>query len=207
PRPTGYPLDPAVRGSGAAVEGVGAVTYPQDGRPGRGSHARRVRLVLATASYFPLLGVHPALGRFYAADEDRLGGPALAVLSYEFWRSAFGGDSGILGRRLQLGRGSYEVVGVAPPRFTGVNLQEVDVWVPLTTSTAELMGPGSLNRGSYYLQIVGRLGPRGVAAAQHETTLLFRSEDRYSGRDSNAVTVLGPVQQARGPERSQNARV
>src|SRR5206468_3819832 len=93
--------------------------HSQNASLGRGVDARRVAVVLATASYFPLLGVRPALGRFYLADEDRLGGPAVAVLGYEFWKGAFGGDSGILGRRLQLGRGTYEVIGVAPERFTG----------------------------------------------------------------------------------------
>ncbi|OLE97786.1 MAG: hypothetical protein AUG75_04050 [Cyanobacteria bacterium 13_1_20CM_4_61_6] len=169
--------------------------------------ARRVRVVLASASYFPLLGVRPALGRFYLADEDRPDGPAVVVLGYGFWRASFQNDSGILGRQLQLGRSSYTVVGVAPERFTGVNLENVDAWVPLTTATPELMGPGSLNRGSYFLQIIGRLGPGGREAAEREATLAFRAEDVYSGGDSNAVALLGPVQHARGPELSQNARV
>jgi len=166
-----------------------------------------VHVVLASASYFPLLGVRPALGRFYLADEDRPGGPAVVVLSYGFWRTAFQGDSGILGRQLQLGRSSYTVVGVAPERFTGVNLENVDAWVPLTASTPELMGPGSLNRGSYFLEIIGRLGPGGKEAAEREATLAFRAEEVYAGVDSTAVALLGPVQHARGPEMSQNATV
>src|SRR6266568_2887307 len=171
-------------------------------------HVRnRGRVVLASASYFPLLGVRPALGRFYLADEDRPGGPSVVVLGYRFWRAAFQGDSGILGRQLQLGRGSYTVVGVAPERFTGVNLENVDAWVPLTGAATELMGPGSLNRGSYFLEIIGRLGPGGREAAEREATRAFRAEDMYSHGDSNAVALLGPVQHARGPEMSQNARV
>src|SRR5438270_129208 len=77
----------------------------------------------------------------------------------------------------------------------------------LAASTPELMGPGSLNRGSYFLQIIGRLGPGGTDAAAREATLAFRAEDMYSFGDSNAVALLGPVQHARGPEMSQNARV
>src|SRR6266571_748065 len=133
--------------------------------------------------------------------------PAVVALGYRFWRAAFQGDSGILGRQLQLGRGSYTVVGVAPERFTGVNLETVDAWVPLTGAATELMGPGSLNRGSYFLEIIGRLGPGGREAAEREATRAFRAEDMYSHGDSNAVALLGPVQHARGPEMSQNARV
>ena len=65
------------------------------------------------------IGERGARVRLY---EDRPGGPSVVVLGYGFWRAAFQGDSSILGRQLQLGRGSYTVVGVAPERFTGVNL-------------------------------------------------------------------------------------
>jgi len=204
---TGYPLYTLIRESARSFDALAAYTYSQKASLGRGVDARRVRVVLASASYFPLLGVRPALGRFYLADEDRPDGPAVVVLGYGFWRASFQNDSGILGRQLQLGRSSYTVVGVAPERFTGVNLENVDAWVPLTTATPELMGPGSLNRGSYFLQIIGRLGPGGREAAEREATLAFRAEDVYSGGDSNAVALLGPVQHARGPEMSQNARV
>ncbi len=204
---TGYPMYTSIRESARAFDAVAAFTYSQRASLGRGADARLVEVVLASASFFPVLGVQPALGRFYVADEDRPGGPAVAVLGYAFWRAAFGGDSAIVGRQVQLGRGSYAVIGVAPDRFTGVNLQNVDLWVPLTTSTPELMGPNFLNRGSYFLQIIGRLGPGGAASAEHEATLAYRAEDVYSGRDSNAVAVLGPVQHARGPEISKDAKV
>ena len=208
-----YPLYKRISDSARAFDAVAAFTYPQKGSLGRGADARRVAVVLATASYFPLLGVRPALGRFYLADEDRLGGPAVAVLSYEFWRGAFGGDSGILGRRLQLGRSSYEVIGVAPERFTGVNLQNVDVWVPLAVATPELMGGNVLNRRSFFVQLIGRLGAGGRGAAEREATVALRAEDAQwaaqfrQSSDSNAVALLGPVQPARGPEISQNAKV
>ena len=203
---TGYPLYTSIRDGARAFDGLAAFTYSQRASLGRGADARQVDLVLASATFFPLLGVRPALGRFFTADEDRPGGPALVVLSYGFWRSAFGGDSAIVGKQLQLGRGSYTVVGVAPDRFTGVNLQNVDLWAPIA-ATGDLLGPGSMNRGTYFLQIIGRLGSAGAATAARQATLVLRGDDVYSGRDSNAVVVLGPVQHARGPEMSQNAKV
>src|SRR6266550_8522042 len=69
------------------------------------------------------------------------------------------------------------------------------------------MGPDYMNRGSYFLQIIGRVGSGGVPSAARQATLVLRADDVYSGRDSNAVVVLGPVQQARGPEMSQDAKV
>src|SRR6266702_840139 len=204
---TGYPMYTSLRDAAHAFDGLAAVTYSQRASLGRGAEARRVDLVLVSASFFPLLGVRPALGRFFTADEDRPGGPAIVVLSFALWRSAFGGDSAVIGRQLQLGRGSYTVIGVAPDRFTGVNLENVDVWAPIAAATPELMGLEYMNRGAAYLQINGRLGSGGAATAAREATHVFRADDVYSGRDSNAAVVLGPVQHARGPEMSQNAKV
>ena len=204
---SGYPLYTEIRDAAHGFDALAAFTFSQHASLGRGPDARRVDVVLASASFFTLLGVRPAVGRFYGADEDRPGGPAVAVLGYEFWRSAFGGDSTVIGRQLALGRGTYTVIGVAPERFTGVNLQNVDVWVPIAVATPELMGPGSMNRGSYFLQIIGRLGAGGVASAQRQATLALRGDEVYSGRDSNAVVMLGPIQAARGPQMSQNAKV
>jgi predicted permease len=204
---TGYPIYTTMRDLKGAWDGVAAYSHVQKASVGRGGDARRATLVLASASYFPLLGVRPALGRFYGEDEDRLGGPSVAVLSHEFWRSAFGGDSGVVGRALPLGRGSYTIVGVAPRGFTGVNLQSVDVWAPLTTSTAELLGPYYLNAGSHFLQVIGRLGPVARADAERRATAAFRAQPHYGEDDSTAVALLGPIQQARGPERSDNAKI
>src|SRR5438876_1802682 len=102
---------------------------------GQGAEARFVRRGVVTHTFFPLLGVRPVLGRFFAADEDRPGnGAHVAVLDYAFWRSAFGGDSSVLGRTLHFSNGVYTVIGVAPRGFTGVELTSVDVWLPITTA-------------------------------------------------------------------------
>ena len=211
---TGYPLYRSISDSARAFDAVAAFTYSQPASLGRGADAKRADLVLASASFFSLLGVRPALGRFFTADEDRPGGSAVVVLSFGFWRSAFGGDSAVIGRQLQLGRGSYTVIGVTPQRFYGVNLQNVDLWAPIVAATPELLNPNYLNPNSIFLQIIGRLGARGRAAAERGATLALRAEEAYSYaahftpyRDSNAVALLGPVQPARGPEISQNAKV
>jgi predicted permease len=204
---TGYPLYTSIRDAAHAFDRLAAFTHVQRVSLGRGADAKRADLVLASASFFSLVGVRPAAGRFFTADEDRPGGAAVVVLGFSFWRSSFGGDSAVIGRQLQLGRGSYTIIGVAPERFTGVDLENVDAWAPIEVATPELMGPGYMNRGSYFLQVIGRLGNGGEASAAREATLVLRADDVYSGRDSNAVVVLGPVQPARGPEMSKNAKV
>src|SRR5258705_13409920 len=64
-----------------------------------------------------------------------------------------------------------------------------------------------MTRGSSFLQVMGGVGGGGLASAEREATVAYRAEDVYSDRDPNAVAVLGPVQHARGPEMSQNAKV
>lgn len=75
-----------------------------------------LRTMEATANYFSILGVRPALGRvFEAADDGREG--QVAVLLYTAWRKRFGGDTSIVGRSVTLGDHTFDVVGVLPPDF------------------------------------------------------------------------------------------
>src|SRR2546428_9189690 len=93
---TGYPLYTLIRQSARSFDALAAYTYSQNASLGRGVDARRVRPVLASASYFPLVGVRPALGPFYLAGRERPGGPAGAVLRCGCWRTGFPGEPGML---------------------------------------------------------------------------------------------------------------
>jgi len=91
----------------------------------------RVKVVQATASLLPTLGVVPRPGRNFLSSEDRAGGPAVVLLSHRLWESKFQGDPSIVGRAVTLDGVSQTVVGVLPPQFLfpdpGV---EPDVLVP-----------------------------------------------------------------------------
>ena len=84
-----------------------------------------------TPSVFTLLGVQPALGRFFAASEERDEGDHVAVLGYDIWRAQFNGDSTVLGRTIDVAGTPYVIIGVAPEGFTGIDLNRVDLWLPL----------------------------------------------------------------------------
>ena len=85
-----------------------------------------------TQSYFTTLRVRPALGRFFTPDEDRVDiASSAAVISDALWHRAFAGDRSALGKRIQIADRTYSVVGIAPPAFTGIDLDRVDVWLPL----------------------------------------------------------------------------
>src|SRR5262245_4713217 len=92
----------------------------------------QIRVGLASDNYFSVLGVQPAIGRFFAADDNRVpGGHALAVISHEFWERQFERTPDILSRTLTLNGITYAIVGVAGAGFSGelVGLP-TSVWVP-----------------------------------------------------------------------------
>jgi hypothetical protein len=114
-----------------AFENLGAY-FETDGTLGRGQDALEIRWSLATASLFPTLGVRPHIGRFFTdAEDQKHGGEPVAVLSYAFWQRHFGGERSALGRRLDLGRQKYTIIGVTPRGFAALEQKAVDVYVQL----------------------------------------------------------------------------
>lgn len=110
--------------------GVGGVRWDRM-TAGRGENAEEIVASSVTGNAWSLLGVRPALGRFFSDAEDVRDGEPVAVLSWGYWQSRYGGDRTVLGRTLDLADGSFIVVGVAPQGFTGVDLTPVDIWLPM----------------------------------------------------------------------------
>ena len=99
----------------------------------------RVESMLVSGSYFEMLGAVPRLGRAIQPQDDQASSNA-AVISHAFWRSAFGGDPAVLGRRVAINRIDYIVSGVMPAAFSGHSATRVDVWVPLAAAMRETPG-------------------------------------------------------------------
>lgn len=178
---------------------------------GSGEASERITAEFATASYFEALGVRAARGRFYGEAEDRIGAETPAVvLSWEFWRRRFGGDPGVLGRQLDIGRGQYTVIGIAPRGFTGVNLGPVDVWLPLHVAGTFESGIDWENaRGWYWFGALARLdGTVPEQTVMAEATARYRAgRAQMRSADPNAEVRLLPLIEARGPTPSSESRV
>jgi putative ABC transport system permease protein len=187
----------------AAIAGYGPA---QERTLGAGEAATRIRAALAAAELFPLLGVKPVIGRFYTPEEARPGSQPTVVLAYEYWRGAYGGDPTALGRQLEIGERSYTIVGVAPPAFTGVELQGVDAWLPLEMLAAD--NGCYETRNCVWLNAVARLA-RGVSneVAAEEATGLVTAARAAAGVNADGRVVLLPLIAARGPEASAESRV
>jgi putative ABC transport system permease protein len=178
---------------------------------GRGLDARHVSGEAVSASFFPLTGVRPERGRFFTADEDRKGGAHVAVLSHEFWHAQYADDPNVLGKTLQLGAATYTVIGVAPGGFSGIELHQPDLWVPISVTGPEMSWPMVLEcDGCFWLTTIARLAPGATAAqAASEATGLYRS---HVGRntdksDATAVVSMGSVHQALGPNADNSAKL
>jgi predicted permease len=126
----------------------------------------------ASGNYFDVLGVQPAIGRFFhQADEH---GPASApyiVLSHDFWRLQFNSNPSVLGETIQLNQHPFNVIGVAPANFHGTQPTLVaDYWIPLVNA-AQVTGFDDLPyRDHFAFTVLGRLKP-GITANQATQSL------------------------------------
>ncbi|HKE22020.1 MAG TPA: ABC transporter permease [Bryobacteraceae bacterium] len=140
-----------------------------------GGDPRPVAAEIVSGSYFPVLGVGPALGRVIEPEDDAAPGAApVVVLSYDFWKAQFGGASDIVGRKVLIGNHPMTVVGVAAAGFRGVDVGAVPAfWIPTSMYADANLDTGEdlLNSPTRWLQILARLRP-GVSAAQAQAGLL-----------------------------------
>ena len=116
-----------------------------------------------SANFFDVLGVHPALGRVFRADEDRPGHDRVALLSHALWQRKFGGDPRSIGAPIVLDGDLYTIIGVMPPAFDYP--KDTELWVPLALPPDALQ-----NRARPFLRLVGRLRA-GVTVDQARATL------------------------------------
>jgi len=156
-----------------------------------GAQGEIVSALLASGSYFDVLGVRARLGRTFTADDDRVDAPAVAVISYGYWMRRFGGDPGVVGKTLRIATTRtaavaasvdaepVTIIGVTGPEFSGV--QQVltdarDLTLPFAVDRrygggATATSPARLDQATtWWLQIMGRAKP-GVTPAQVQANL------------------------------------
>jgi predicted permease len=134
---------------------------------------------IVSEDYFRVLGVRPALGRDFSADEFQVAGSGpVVILSHPFWQSRFAADPSVVGQTLRMNGVVYTVIGVAPRGFGGmmrginaqmwVPLSMVEAVTPLGSQRGTIRGTGNTRldeRGVHFLWVTGRMNP-GVRVAQ-----------------------------------------
>ena len=121
--------------------------------------------------WFDVFWAQPILGRVFRAEEDVPGANHEIVLSYAAWKKRFGADKNVVGRKVELNKESFEIVGVMGPEFAWPNRAEI--WTPLALTPSRYTDPNY--RFNEYLFGVGRLKP-GATLQQANTYLEHRSQ-------------------------------
>jgi putative ABC transport system permease protein len=145
-----------------------------------GDRPEQLKGIRVSKDYFRVFGAPMALGRTFSADEDRPGGPAVAILSNGLWRSRYGSDPGIVDRTVNLGGEPHSVIGVLGSSFASD--PPSDVWLPLKPD------PNSVDQG-HYLRATARLKP-GATVAQAQIAMKLAAEQFK--RKFPTPPVLGP---------------
>jgi len=130
--------------------------------------------VWVTGSYFPVLGVKPALGRLIGpADDEAIGANFVTVISHGLWRDRFGESPDVLGKALTVNGHALTIIGVAPEGFEGTTVgARPQVYVPISMRGvfSSTTYRGFENRRDYWIYLFGRLKP-GVTMEQAQAQL------------------------------------
>lgn len=124
-----------------------------------------------SANYFQVLGLAPALGRFFGEEETRASAPPVVVISHALWQARFGGDPNAVGRVLHVNGQPLTIVGVTPAVFQGTMLgARPPVYLPIGLHDRLHVGTTSDRRGRQWLMLFGRLAA-GTSREQAEAAL------------------------------------
>src|SRR4030095_6071669 len=161
--------------SGIAAWGTATFNLAQGGetRPGQD--------LWVSGDFFNVRGVQPMLGRLLAASDDQRGcsSPGV-VISHAFWQKEYGGESNVLGRKITLANHPFEIIGVTPPSFFGLEVgRNFDLALPICADAIISGAKHSLDSGTtWWLMVTGRLKP-GWSVQQASSNLLAISPELF----------------------------
>ena len=130
---------------------------------GRGDAEQALGLIVSQ-NYFPLLGVRPLIGRNFAAEEDRAGGPAVVMLSYGYWQAHFAGKDDAIGQSLTLDGKPHTIIGVLPKSLSGWPLNQVVLFTS-RPQESPFLTQQQIDDGGFFFNVLARVKP-GVGIEQ-----------------------------------------
>jgi predicted permease len=147
-----------------------------------GDRPEQLKGVHVSAEFFRLFGARVVAGRTFSAEEDRPGGPPLAVIAGGLWRRRFGSDLNLVGKSIDLGGEPFTVIGILEPTFTSD--PPADIYLPLKAD------PNSTDQ-AHYLRAAARLKP-GVTLEKAKAAMKVAAEQFNRKFAAAAGAQLGP---------------
>jgi len=191
-----YPAAELIRDSSPLLSEVGGYSNGSFVL-GRGDDTEPVGGQYVTGSYFGALGVRPSLGRLIGPGDDVTpGAHPVAVLSHGLWVRRFGGSHDVIGTVLPVGSTPYEVIGVAPEGFAGIDAlgSSPEVWVPSMQRIRSNGGSVHDEWGSSWIYLFGRLiegTTFGAAEASMDAVTMRLREASEANEDIRVLVASG----------------
>jgi predicted permease len=202
-RPASYPDFIDWRNQNQSFEDIAAFDSPSFSLTGTGE-PERIPGEIVSASYFPILGIQPAVGRTFLPEEDVTPDQSpVAVISYKLWQRRFAADSDLLGKTIKINERDFTVVGIMPQGFEGVSGTS-EIWAPMMMITTFGSASALETRGNRWHSVIARLKP-GVSLEQAQSdmdAIASRLEQEYQGTNKDrGVQIVAAHEAAVGDMR------
>ncbi|HEY4776268.1 MAG TPA: ABC transporter permease, partial [Candidatus Acidoferrales bacterium] len=143
-----------------SFSGLAAYLFGLDGLSSEGAKPERIMTSYVSGNFFSMLGLKPALGRFILPSEgEAVGADPIMVISYAYWKSHFGGDAAIVGKKVSVDGHPITIIGVAPEGFYGVSpIVAIQGYLPISLApTGGYPSDMMTNRSNHLIFVIGRL--------------------------------------------------
>lgn len=157
-----------------------------------GAEPEQIPGATVTYNMFSVLGVSPAIGRTFVAEEDKPNGRKVVILSDGLWKRRFAGDRNAIGKDILINGGKYSVIGVMPPKFEFPMEPSAQIWTPMQVDSTNSCG-----RDCITLRSIARLKP-GITLAQAKSDMNLvaqRLQQQYPEQYRNVGITLTPLQE------------
>src|SRR5215469_3188239 len=206
-----YPDYLDFRAATKSFDGMAAFEFTTVSMAHSASETPQIRLgTLVSDNFFSMLGVEPAMGRDFRPEENARGGSPAVVLAYAFWQDQFNGDRQIIGQTVRISGMDFNVVGIAPKTFTGIDpFVRPAFFVPMQWAQ-RLNGAAKdplEDRNDYGITVEGRLR-NGVShkQAQAEMATLWKGlQQQYPADGRNRTVTVRTQLQSRAAQDSLDA--
>ena len=194
----------AIRGAVGNRAQMTVYRIPESMRVGTGELAAQAQVSYVGDKYFEVLGVRPSIGRLFSPEENRVDAQIpVVVISEAYWKRVYDGSPEALGQTITIAGAKYTIIGVAANDFTGVDLNAVDAWLPISLGSSTRPGqlPWWKNKRVNGLTMLSRAsaGANERELEQRMTTVLRHPDVAMVLSDTGTTAQFGGLIATNGP--------